>query len=241
MPKANLIIAYLMTFLLLLSLGTWQLYRAHEKQVFLDNQALQQKNSEVFELTDNITDDLIALRYKKVTLTGHYDNAHQFLIDNQINAGKVGYLVLTPFILKNTQRAVLVNRGWIALNQPREILPDVNVSETETILSGRINDFPSVGIKLAGADVPTKTNPAIVQVVNTKTLAQFLSYSLFSFQVELNSNLPNGFKREWQTAVIMQPQQHIAYALQWYGLALVLTFLFIKYGFKKHDTATTQK
>jgi surfeit locus 1 family protein len=53
------------------------------------------------------------------------------------------------------------------------------------------------------------------------------------FQIELDKNLADGFKREWQTATVMPPEQHIAYALQWFGLALTLTILFFWYSFKK--------
>ncbi len=218
---------------LLLSLGTWQLSRAQQKRDFLQ----QQTQSQIIEssrLSTAIDDNVETLRYRKLDVTGHYDVEHQFLIDNQISAGKVGYFVLTPFILQGEKKAVLVNRGWIASNSDRSHLPDVSmVAEPTTTISGRANNFPSVGIKITGAEIPTDNWPSVVQVVNSEILAKKLGYPLFAFQLELNKDLPNGFKREWHTTTIMQPEQHTAYAVQWFALALTLTVLFIVYSFKK--------
>ena len=88
-------------------------------------------------------------------------------------------------------------------------------------------------MKLEGANQPTNTNPAVVGVIDSQVFAHQLGYELFNFQLELDANLPNGFKREWATAKIMQPEQHLAYALQWFGLAFALTIIFIKFGLKK--------
>jgi len=128
-----------------------------------------------------------------------------------------------------------VNRGWIPLNQDRSILPDLQINKAEAIITGRINNFPSVGIKLAGAEIPTEGWPSVVQVVDSDVLAKKLGYSLFQFQIELAKELPDGYKREWHTSTIMQPEQHTAYAIQWFALALTLTILFIWYSFKNND------
>ncbi|MDD1605169.1 MAG: SURF1 family protein [Methylococcaceae bacterium] len=220
---------------LLLSLGAWQLNRAQQKRDFLQQQA-QSQTIETARLSTAIGNNVETLRYRKLEAVGHYDVEHQFLIDNQISEGKVGYFVLTPFILQGENKAVLVNRGWIALNSDRSHLPDVSMVAEPTTISGRANSFPSVGIKITGAEIPTDNWPSVVQVVNSEILAKKLGYPLFAFQLELNKELPNGFKREWHTTTIMQPEQHTAYAVQWFALALTLTVLFIVYSFKKtHD------
>jgi surfeit locus 1 family protein len=66
-------------------------------------------------------------------------------------------------------------------------------------------------------------------------LTKKLAYSLFPFQIELDKELPEGFKREWQATTIMMPEQHTAYAIQWFALAFVLTLLFIWYSCKRND------
>lgn len=228
-------LVYLSLLTLLLGLGNWQLGRSDEKKQFL---ALQEQGlmlSDVITLTGRSEDNVETLRFKKTQVIGHYDQAHQFLIDNQISAGKVGYFVLTPLVLEGEAKAVLVNRGWIPLNQDRSVLPVLELSSKLITVTGRINSFPSVGIKLAGAEKPTDTWPSVIQVVDSQVLAKHLAYPLFNFQIELDKNLFGGFKREWQTTTIMMPEQHTAYAVQWFALAFTLTLLFIWYTCKSND------
>ena len=75
----------------------------------------------------------------------------------------------------------------------------------------------------------------MLQVVDTDVLAKKLAQSLFSFQVELDSAEPNGYVRDWQTTTVMLPEQHVAYAIQWFALAATLTVLFFGYSCKKND------
>jgi surfeit locus 1 family protein len=103
------------------------------------------------------------------------------------------------------------------------------------VVKGRINRFPSVGLKLSGADEPSKNWPSIVQVVDSEKLSKRLGYPLFDFQIELDKESPDGFKREWQATQIMPPEQHIAYAIQWFGLALTLTVIFIGNSLKRNN------
>jgi len=223
---------YLCLLPLLLALGSWQLGRSEEKRALIE-QEQQRSAGEALHLPAAVGDDVDALRYRRVEMSGHYDSAHQFLLDNQISEGRAGYYVLTPFVLQGAEKAVLVNRGWVPLNPDRSILPDVHIKSLQTTITGRINHFPGVGIKLAGAEIPGDGWPSRVQVVDSEMLAKKLGYALLPFQVELDKASADGFKREWRTTTVMPPEQHIAYAAQWFGLALTLTILFFWYSFKK--------
>ncbi|PPD40408.1 MAG: hypothetical protein CTY16_17655 [Methylobacter sp.] len=227
--------AYLLVMLILLALGNWQLNRAEEKRQFIGLQERQANKDEVMVLSASSPDDAQGFRYKKARLTGYYDVAHQFLLDNQIYAGKAGYFVLTPFVLEGGQKAVLVNRGWLPLPAKRTELPYIGIANTQANITGRINHFPSVGIKLANAEIPTENWPSIVQWVNSPVLAKKLGYPLFGFQVELDTQLPDGYTRDWHANTLMPPEQHTAYAMQWFGLALTLTLLFIVYSIKNYN------
>jgi surfeit locus 1 family protein len=232
--KLSWTIAYLAMFTVLLSLGAWQIHRADEKQVYIDLQA--QRINEHIDLTSTQTSvDVKQDRYKQASLTGHFDTTQQFLLDNQIHESKVGYFVMTPFKIKNTNKAILVNRGWIPLIEPRAILPDVTFQpeSNDVTVTGRINTFPSVGIQLEGATQPTQTQPAVVQVLDDTVLSKKLGYDLLNFQLELSSDAPHGYVRNWSIVTVIPPEKHLAYALQWFGLALVLTVMFIKMALKK--------
>jgi surfeit locus 1 family protein len=223
---------FLCLLVLLLSLGTWQANRATEKRAFLQQQTDAQA-MEATRLSVTTLDNADSLRYRRLIVSGHYDTQRQFLVDNQISAGKAGYFVLTPFVLQGENKAILVNRGWLVANPDRKQLPDVSMPSELITITGRANRFPSVGIKLEGADIPTASTPSVVQVVNSERISQKLGYPVFSFQLELDSTQPNGFKRDWHTSTLMPPEQHIIYSAQWFGLALTLSVLFIVYSIKK--------
>lgn len=224
-------LAYFCLLTLLVMLGFWQLDRANQKSEFLKIEE-QKSVANVIDLSLINSDDSDSLRYRKVLVEGDYDSDHQFLIDNQISEGKAGYFILTPFLLKGENKAVLVNRGWLPAGLDRSTLPELEITTKPNSITGRINNFPSVGIKLAGAEIPTDSWPSVVQVVNSDVLAKKLGYKLFNFQIELSKEMPDGYKREWHASTVMLPEQHIAYATQWFLLALTLTIIFIWYSLK---------
>ena len=224
--------AYALVLALLVSLGFWQLNRADEKRAFLQKQQTQSKA--VLKLKTQTIDNLNFLRYRTITAQGVYDTNKQFLIDNQIVKGKAGYFIMTPFILKGATKAVLVNRGWLPANPDRSILPKIKLTQNPSHILGRINHFPSVGFKIDGAEIPTKGWPSIVQVAESTHLAKKLGYDLFSFQIELDPKSAEGYTRLWLERSIMPPEKHIAYAVQWFGLALTLTVLFFWHSRKNN-------
>lgn len=222
----------LLLLILLLSLGFWQLDRADQKRA-LFVQLEQSNNSEELHLTADSIIDLETLRYRKVLLSGTYDSAHQFLLDNQVFEGKAGYFIMTPLILHGSDKAVLVNRGWVPGNVDRALLPKISVPQRDLRVSGHLNYFPGVGIKLDGAEIPSAGWPSVVQLVNTKVLQKKLGYPLFDFQIQLDKDQPEGYTREWKKTTLMPPEKHIAYAMQWFGLATTLVILVIWISIKK--------
>jgi len=219
---------YLVLIVLLVSLGFWQLDRSEQKQVFVNKQLLS-ADKEDLKLTDTI--DLNKSRYRTTEITGYFESSKQFLIDNQIVNGRAGYFVMTPFKVLELDRSVLVNRGWVRLNKDRRVLPEIAIEEKKRKIIGRINHFPAVGIRLEGAEIPTESWPSVVQVVDIKVLSEKLGYSLFPFQIELDKTMSDGYSRDWKNKTIMPPEKHVAYAVQWFGLAITLTVLF--FGFSR--------
>lgn len=217
---------YLSVMVLLCSLGLWQLDRSEQKKQLLLQQDLA-LSAPALDLNRQSIPDVEAVRYRAATLKGRFDSAHQFMLDNQIVDGKVGYFVLTPFVLEGQDKAILVNRGWLVLGKDRNTLPKLEVDAMQIQVEGRINQFPSVGIKLKGVEIPTKSWPAVVQVIDSKVLSEILGYQLLEFQIELDPSYVDGYKREWKINIPIPPEKHLAYAVQWFGLALTLTVLYI--------------
>ena len=237
--KISLLPLFIFIFLLalLLRLGFWQLSRAQEKQEFLLNQQRQMQTGAL--PIAKLLADKTELRYRRVILEGHYDVEHQFLLDNQFHDSKVGYFVLTPFILATGQQTVLINRGWVPMNKDRKQLPEINFMppQEKQIIVGIINHFPQVGLVLEGADEPGKGWPSVVQLINPQKVTHKLQQPILDFQVQLSVKQPYGYVREWKIKTRMPPEKHTAYAFQWFALAITLTFLafWLSYKAYKND------
>lgn len=224
-------ISYIILTVILTGLGSWQLSRSEEKRQFLELETAR-LHSDKTSLSELLSLTIEQLQYRQVELKGYYDQTQQFLLDNRIHNGKPGFFVLTPFIVDGNS-AILVNRGWLPAELTRTKLPDVTIKQVEQVISGRINRFPSVGIKIKEGEIPSGHWPSIIQWVDAKSLADTLNYQLMPFQLELDADQPDGYLREWKIATPISPEQHIAYALQWFGLALTLSILFIFHSIKK--------
>ena len=232
--KKKPLLAFIVALPCLLALGFWQLDRADQKKELIRLQEKRSAEAPV-ELVENSPDNADNLLYRRLRIVGRYDLVHQFLQDNQVNEGKTGYYVLTPLILENSRKAVLVNRGWLPYSPDRTVLPDISLPAEQVSITGTVSRFSRPGIILEGADIPSKSWPASVQAINTGVLAEKLGYALFDFQLELDKSEQHGFKREWRHPLSMPPEKHIAYAVQWFLLALTLTILFFIYGIRKNN------
>ncbi len=222
--KANgfLTILAILVLALLISLGSWQVSRAQEKQALLDLQSARMNLEPVELMTVNLADD--SLRYLPVSVSGQFDAQQQILIDNQVKNGWPGYFVLTPLKLID-DRAILINRGWLPMGRDRSDLPDVSYHLKQVTLSGKLEHFPSVGIKLEGADELTLGWPAVTQVVDIKKISARLGYEIQSYQILLNSDEQNGYDRDW-VPMKMGPEKHHGYAFQWFALAVAWVVLY---------------
>lgn len=235
--KANiyLTILALLVLLLLLSLGNWQLNRAQEKQDILDLQSIRM-NMESVELSTLQLRANKGLRYWPVKATGLLDTDQQILIDNQVKDGRQGYFVLTPLKL-NASEAILLNRGWVPAGPTRDILPNVSLPANGVTISGKLDHFPSVGIKLDGADTLSNGWPSVTQLIDVDKVSERLGYTVLPYQLLLNQQEPNGYDRRW-VPMKMGPQKHHGYAFQWFALAtawvIIYFVLTIKLGRKKN-------
>lgn len=213
----------------LLWLAFWQLDRAEQKQM------LQQSFDQKSELAPvAITElDLTApdvVHYRRVTMDGHYINEPQILLDNQVNNGRAGYHVYTPFKVNGLDTVILVNRGWIALGESRQVLPDIAITadHTDTSINGRISQPANPGLLLDAVSNRQIKAPYVVQHIDYEYISQLLGRPLAPVVVLLDAELAQGYERDWQpTFSGFGPQRHIGYAVQWFALALTLIILYL--------------
>lgn len=207
---------------LCLALGFWQLQRAAGKRALAAAFATA-------AAPERLPDGAVELpRYRPVIVQGRYDSARQFLLDNMPRAGRPGVQVLTPLVLADG-RAVIINRGWVPLGTTREVLPEVSVPATERELGGRIDHLPRPGIELA-SDLPNGW-PKLVSFPRMEQLAAALGRELHPQLILLDPAAPDGYLREWRPAGL-GPEQHLAYAVQWFALAATAVVIWIVLGLR---------
>lgn len=227
-PKWWAVVLAMVFMALFVRLGFWQMQRADEKTRMLIAKAEQAKQAPVTWIGDK----QLPKQYQQVRLTGHY-LPKVFLLDNQHHDHQFGFDVLTPFELSN-KKVVLVDRGWVAGDSMRQSFPNVEIPKGVLQLQGAVY-FPSTNNWVLGPDFEEKENKiTILERINTKFITQILQKSVYPFIIRLDKDQAYGFIREW-AVVSMPPQRHLAYALQWFAMALVILIIFVALNLKKID------
>ncbi len=206
----------------LCGLGMWQLSRADQKRELFAQFAAGSAQPGMPLMSALAAD---SPRYRHVRLSGHYQPLRQFLLDNMIVNGRAGYQVLTPFELDNGG-IVLVNRGWVPLTGARSDLPEVAVDAAAREITGRLDRLPRPGLALDKTPMPAGVWPQVVQFPAMPELAAALHTALPAYQGLLDADQPDGYVRNWQPAEF-GPERHLAYAVQWFGLAATLLIIYI--------------
>lgn len=227
-------LATLLLLALLLWLGFWQLDRAQQKQALQTAFATQLAQPYVPLNTVAAADP--TSRYRRVEVSGHFDDQHQILLDNQINNGQVGYHVYLPLLPTNSGPAVLVNYGWVAMDAARRPLLDQAIPQESVTIRGRLAQPANPGLLLANPIAAEVQWPLAVQHVDYAELAKVLGYPLLPAVVLLDPQSVFGYRRAWQPDFGgFGPERHHGYAVQWFTLAAVLLVLYIAANTRRSD------
>ncbi|HEY6130671.1 MAG TPA: SURF1 family protein [Halioglobus sp.] len=236
-PRLNFEPEWRFTFLtvvlvpLLVGLGFWQLQRAEDKAnlaaAFEERQ--RQPPAPLAVLWDQPTQ---SLAYAPVHLRGSFLPDQYFLLDNQVQHGKVGYEVLGILLLSDGTGSVLVNRGWIAGDAARRLLPEVPIVEGPVAITGYVYVAPDSPYLLAEQQLETGW-PKRIQAVEMNKLAPAVvalqGGQVFPFPIRMNTGQPGALAVNWQV-VNMSPQKHRGYAVQWFAMATLLTVFYLLYS-----------
>ena len=226
-PYPGLTIACALLFAILCGLGSWQLERLQWKLALI---ARVNGHMAAPPLT---LDQIAALpteeaQYHRVTLTGRFDHAREAYAFATADGAAV-YHVLTPF-RTDDGRTLMVDRGEV----PKELLNPAtraagNVSG-DTAVTGvwRLPDAPGAftpppdiahriwyarDLKaIATADHLTLSAPVVIEAAATPN--------------------PGGWPKGGQTVVTFR-NQHLSYAVTWFGLAICLLGVWFAYNFSR--------
>lgn len=219
-PGIGLLVAVGIALVILLSLGTWQLYRLQWKEHLLAEIETRQHAAPapLAEVEKRAAADI---DYLPMTVSGTFDHAREqyfFATDE----GDVGYYVYTPLTTADG-RTILVNRGFVpeALKDPAKRV------------EGAIRDAVTV-TGLARAKLDGKPSWVVPENEPAKKLyfwkdldamaanAGVPKDKLIPFFIDADATPnPGGWPKGGVTQLDL-PNNHLSYAFTWYGLAAVL-------------------
>ena len=166
-------------------------------------------------------------RYQHVTVSGRFDGAHQFLLNNEIHDGDDGYQVLTPFELGDG-RTLLVDRGWVPFTGSQDRPPDVRLDVVaERTLTGRLDNLPAGGLSFGKMPPEAGSRwPKITTFPDMRQLEAALGHKLERRILLLDPKMPFGYVRDW-TPPGMAPIRNLAYAIQWWMFAATAVVIWV--------------
>ena len=207
----SLDIFFIFFILTVLSLGTWQVLRLYSKNNLIsDLENNLKKNSINFNV--NIDKEYTKVLFKKKDLKSKIFLYH-------LNKGEIGFKVIVSYEV-NSSLVVLVDKGWIRkdkINLIKNTLFNDDIIEGYTKKIREKNLFtPNNNIK--------EDFVYSVEVDNLKKSLNKNIYPLLIIQTsKTNKNIvSNDYE-------ISLSNNHLQYAITWYGLALVTIIFFLYY------------
>lgn len=212
-------ITVLITFIILVSLGFWQLNRLKEKKLFLASmqENLTSPAIDLAEIHNN-------LPYQKIKLNGHFlPNKDVYLYGRRsMSSEKDGYYLVTPFKTAE-DKIILVARCWFS-------------NRNKNIITQTTNDEPH---ELIGVTMPSEKTRSYLPANDIKNNV-WLTLDLHEASKVLGLNLENFYLIEESQDIsnldILLPlsinhlaavrNDHLEYALTWFGLAASLVVIY---------------
>jgi surfeit locus 1 family protein len=224
--RVNWLIALcvLLTVSLLINLGFWQLGRAADKRELQREMQARQLEAaiplqQIATRTAPITiEDAAALENQNVSVTGRYWNEASFLVAFQFFQGAPGFELITPFEVTPSGELVLVSRGWIAPGPGADGMPYIVPVEGEQQLTGQLH-IPDV--QPGRTQVEGDAWPLRFRRLDIPRAVEVLERPLLPWVVRLSAGSEGLLARHWP-AVTLSIRSNIQYALQWFGMALLV-------------------
>jgi surfeit locus 1 family protein len=228
-PSPGLSLLLMVLCLVFVALGHWQWRRGTARAA--EQARFQRGAREVLALGS--TPLARVPDYQQVSLTGTYDPAHQFLIDNMSYRDLDGYQVLTP-LERAGGELVLVDRGWVPFLGSRSKLPDIALKSTGAVtVTGRVGGLPAAGLAFGRAPPPVSGPwPRVTSFPTLRQLGRALGRPLAPHVILLDPRAPDGYVRDWALPGI-PALQNFAYAFEWWSFAIAALVIWLAVSSKR--------
>ena len=195
----------------ILSLGTWQVYRLYLKNNLISD---LQNNLKTSSINFNVDIDK---EYTKVLFKKKDLNTKIFLY--HLNKGEIGFKVIVPYEI-NSSLLVLVDKGWIRKDKINLIK---NTLFNDDIIEGYTKKIREKNLFTPDNNIKEDFLYS-VEIDNLKKSLNKNIYPLLIIQTSKTNKdiIPNDYE-------VRLPNNHLQYALTWYGLALFTIIFFLYY------------
>lgn len=166
-------------------------------------------------------------RFRRVLVQGTWLE-RRYLLDNQSRDGRTGVDDFAALRMADGE-VVLVGLGFLAHGDGRRGLPPLPaLPEAAGGLTGLSMPPPAHGLRLGGdwrahqGDSPVRLMPWFDLAMVAADLGQPLAARI----VRLDPG-PGPWQRDWRPVEAVPPERHLAYALQWWTMALAALVIFL--------------
>jgi surfeit locus 1 family protein len=202
-------------------LGIWQLDRLEQRRAF-NARVLAQVNQPPLLLTDQaLNADLAGMEYRPVIVEGEYDHSQEVALRNQAWNDQIGVHLLTPLKIAGSDRAVLVDRGWVPVQDFNSHDWSQYTEPGKVRVQGVIRDSSSKPDFGKRNDPPGRLD--IWNFANVGRIAEQVSYPLLPIYIQQAPDPAwTGLPHRSQPELDLTEGPHLGYAFQWFTFAAIL-------------------
>lgn len=223
---------------LMLKASAWQWERYKFKKELVETYAANSTASAQPLNEKTTTDELNQLIFHKVAVFGQFDYEHQFIVANRRHASGPGYWLMAPFYLHDSNRLLIVCRGFIPFSEdtseswskysfPKEENPREN-----NIASERITGVLQPSVEKSSMFSPENPTVQAGQFVEKwlypeiSAMARQLKGDAFTtvFLQQTAGPRVDGFPAE-AISVQVPPSTHFGYTFEWIILAILTVII----------------
>lgn len=219
-------------------LGAWQVQRLEEKERLIDIVAAGMSSPPVdlawaipslaaASYVDPVSGASLpfGLVYRQVKATGHYLPDRTVLVFTSLVGANgplsgPGYWVMTPFELADVNSVVFINRGFIPQEQGPAFLSGGTLEIGEVTLTGVARSPEATGSFTPQPDVTGRID-WVRDPARLAALAGSLPAPVAPIYVDLPAGPPGALPQGGET-VVSFPNNHLGYAITWFGFALLV-------------------
>jgi surfeit locus 1 family protein len=229
-PRLWPTVAMLAGLAVLLALGTWQVQRLHWKAALIAEREAQL--TAPAEPLPTGAEDWREWDFRRVSVAGEFRHDLEQLFGAYGVAGQVGHHVLTPLI-RPDGTAVLVDRGWVPADRahPAARREGQVPGEVEVMGIARYR-----GDDAAGWFTPdNRPEAGLWYSYDLPALERALGLDLLPVVVDADATPnPGGLPIGGRTRVEL-PNNHLQYAVTWYGLAAALIAIYLAFSLERRE------